>query len=133
MTVPEDYISAARELNEAQMRIYRRVRADGTSHRLAMVLALRKPPRANRRDERWRCTDESKSFRRAVPAGKYQAGLARYPGDPEAFVSSMSEARRVAERRGLQISDEPTNARTARQSEPDDDSVCELGNNLGAA
>lgn len=133
-TFDERELSAARaELAGGQLEHYMRCRDRGTSHALAMVLASRRAPLVNRRDERWRLTDEKATFRRRVPKGKYQAGLARYPGDPEAFVSSMGDAKKVAARRGLQILDEPANARSAVQNAPDDDSMCELGNNLGAA
>lgn len=47
--------------------------------------------------------------------GKYQAGLARYPGDPEAFVQSRADARRVADKRGLAIHHGPANSGGANQ------------------
>ena len=38
------------------------------------------------------------------PTGKWYSGpLARYPGDPEAWVDSLSDVRRIAERRNLNV------------------------------
>ncbi|MDZ7378494.1 MAG: hypothetical protein ONB06_04025, partial [candidate division KSB1 bacterium] len=45
--------------------------------------------------------------KRRFGGGKYVASLARFPGDPEAHISSMAEARRVLERRGWYSEDIP--------------------------
>lgn len=103
------------QLAPEELDAYERSRAKGTSHNLAMIFASGQAPRADRKDERWRACDESASFRRKVPRGKYQHGLARYPGDPEAFVSSRGEARRVADKRGMKILSAPPNSENPAQ------------------
>lgn len=98
-----------KRLDGAQRALYRKSVAKGNTHSFALMCATQCPPGGVFADERWRLSDESKSFRRNVPPGKYQTGLARYPGDPQAFVSSRSEAKKVAAKRGLTVTDRPAN------------------------
>jgi hypothetical protein len=125
-----DVVEARKCLDDVQFARYQTARSRNTGHGLALVIASRCPPRVIRRDERWRLTDERPSFGRSAPSGKYQAGLADFPGDPTAFVSSRHEAEKVAEAKGLSIIDEPVNARCALQNESDDDDLPELGDLL---
>ena len=47
--------------------------------------------------------------------GKYQAGLARYSGDPRAFVQSQGEARKRADEVGMKIVSGPNNNGSPQQ------------------
>lgn len=96
---------------------YERMRAEGTSHRLAEMFALQQPPMS--------CTDREfleghcngsqfagqehvGDYYRSVATaagqdvtGKvYLSGLAAYPGDPQAWVSGRGDVERVVRQRG---------------------------------
>lgn len=87
----------------------------GESHNMALIVATQQAPGGNFRDERWRLSDERETWRTDVPQGKYQAGLARYPGDKRAFVQSRSEAAALARKMGRTIHDGPVNHDNPRQ------------------
>jgi len=87
----------------------------GETRNMALIVATQQPPGGNFRDERWRLSDERAYWKKDVPQGKYQAGLARYPGDKRAFVQSASEAKRIADKMGLAITDRPINHDNPRQ------------------
>lgn len=110
------YIDALRDHYELCLK-------NGCSPRLAEMLAERKAPLARTNDEFMRGTCNGKQFegderrgeiyRKRAEAGgvsitgkKYIHGLARFPGDPEAWVSSDGEARRRAESRGWGVEDD---------------------------
>lgn len=88
---------------------------------MAMILAGGRAPSVSRRDERWRSSDESASFGKKMPRGKYQTGLASFPGDKSAIVQSKGEAEAVAKAKGITILQEPMNARTGIQYQPEPD------------
>ena len=89
---------------------YLRARSKGTGHNLAIIIASRAAPAMDRQDERWGTKRDPEAQARGINAvGKYQAGLARFPGDPQAVVSSRGDARRVAEKNGWTISKGPNN------------------------
>ena len=102
-------------LTEEQQAEYDAAIGRGESHNIAEIVASGKPPGMDLKDERWRLGDERAEWGKEVPKGKYQSGLARYPGDPEAFVSSRADARRLAQKRGLRIIDGPANRDNPRQ------------------
>jgi hypothetical protein len=93
------------ELAPEQRAEYARLRAQGQSHNIAVMLASCEAPTTNRTDDRWRSSDERREHGRRAPLGKYQPGLARFPGDPLAFVRSRAEAQRRAEEMDLEIID----------------------------
>lgn len=105
-------LEAHRELGESQRyERYRELRSAGESHSIALMLAARQAPGTDRTDERWQGQKDPEAHARGLKmTGKYQPGLARYPGDPRAIVSSRAEARKVAERAGWTITDRPANA-----------------------
>lgn len=100
---------------------YEEMRRDGTSHMLAEMFALQKPPRAND-DTTWlaaQSSDISGAFLDKMPeivqkaytepakeagvnikGSVYVPGIARHPGDPEAWVKNSSDIKRVVEKRG---------------------------------
>jgi len=95
---------------------YRRCRRKGTSRALARILASGKAPGTDRTDERWRLQRDPEAYARGLRCtGKYQPGLARFPGDPEAVVSSRAEARKVVDKNGWKIQDGPVNAENSVQ------------------
>lgn len=96
---------------------YIAMRLDGASHRLAEMIALGKPPMSDTdreflaghcngnqfEGEEWVGDLYQKQALAAGvdPKGKiYLSGLARFPGDPEAWVNGKSDAKRVCEQRG---------------------------------
>jgi hypothetical protein len=98
-------------------KFYEQMRKRGESHALAEMLALRKVPACRTDDLAFKGQKNGQQFagkealgnalakklRKAggSPAGKqYIGGLARFPGDPEAWVSSRGDIRRVVEKRG---------------------------------
>jgi len=101
----------------APMGAYVAMRLAGESRKMAAMLALRRGP-ALRTDSEFRrghtngsqfsaCPWVGTHHRRAAeragvdPAGKiYLSGLARYPGDPGAWVSGRGDIRRLVEDRG---------------------------------
>ncbi len=93
-------------------------RKEGTSHNLAEMFALAAPPMSNTDREflQGHCNgnqfigqEQIGDFYRKEaeaagvnPTGKvYMAGLANYPGDPEAWVSGRGDVQRVCEQRGF--------------------------------
>ena len=99
-------------------REYERMRADGLSHNLAEMFALQAPPQIAGTDNIFlegHCNGSQfdgqeyvgelyKAEARAAGVditGKvYLGGLARYPGDPEAWVSGRGDVKRICEQRG---------------------------------
>ena len=102
-------------LTDHQQARYEEIRAKGQSHSIAVMLASGHAPGAQRPDERWRGSDPSVEFQKKMPKGKYQAGLARYPGDHRAIVRSRGEARKRASELGLTIQDAPANSNAPAQ------------------
>lgn len=90
-------------LTPAQQAFYDDCRARGESHNMALMLACRQAPGMNKADER---------LRLAGPNGSYQAGLARYRGDPEAFVTSRADLNRKMQASGVVAADGPTGVKT---------------------
>lgn len=101
----------------SQQAFYLAMRLDGVGHRLAEMLALQRPPQSNTDREflMGRCNGsqfegrerEGDLYRSVAEAhgqdvsGKvYLGGLARFPGDPEAWVSGKGDVERVLDRRG---------------------------------
>lgn len=100
---------------------YEQMRKDGVSHNLAEMFAFQKPPRAND-DTTWLASQSSDIggaflddapeivqrhyVEQAEAAGVnikgsvYVPGLARHPGDPEAWVKNASEIKSRVEQRG---------------------------------
>lgn len=98
-------------------REYEEARESGTGHNLAKMCVLRKPPAvmtddvflAGRRNNAqfvnhpklghyYKGVAESKGI--STVGKTYISGLARYPGDPEAWVSGRGDAKNVLEKRG---------------------------------
>lgn len=90
---------------------------DGTSHNLAEMLALQQPPMPNTDREfmRGECNgnqfegqtwrgdyylEQANKAEVNVKGAKYMPGLARFPGDPEAWVWGMGDVRKRVEQRG---------------------------------
>lgn len=108
-------------LNPAVQDHYVQCRREGTGHRLAEMFALQAAP-ALETDTRWidghdasvnpesyygsRVLEDARAAgvntRRAV----YKSGLARYAGDPEAWVESRADCVRRAEALGLELEGE---------------------------
>lgn len=100
---------------------YVEMRRDGQSHNLAEMLAFQKPPRAND-DTTWLAgqssdiggaflddapeivqrayTEPAKAAGVNIKGSVYVPGLARHPGDPEAWVKNASEIKSRVEKRG---------------------------------
>lgn len=101
-----------------QQAAYERMRRRGESHSLAEMLALRKVPGCKTEDTfRKGFSDFNSQFMKnpalgerlarklreagGSPSGKrYMGGLARFPGDPEAWVGGRDDIRKVCEKRG---------------------------------
>jgi len=100
---------------------YEEMRAAGTTHKLAELLATRSFPGLNGTDKAFnrgrcngnqgeKCPDLYNYFQRIADAqgvsttGRYYChGLGRYPGDPRAWVSDTSDVLRIARERNLRI------------------------------
>lgn len=97
---------------------YVRMRREGVSHNLAEMFALQSPPQIAGTDsiftEGW-CNGNQfegqewvgNMYRREAEAAgvdvtgkRYLGGLARWPGDPEAWVSGRGDVKRICEQRG---------------------------------
>lgn len=101
------------ELTTQQKRFYCRCRTNGQSHNMGIVLASRQAPGSNRADER--------VLARGVN-GKYQSGLARYPGDPQAYVTSVTGphsdfARKLDEQGKVLVGDGPRGVKSEAMPE----------------
>jgi len=97
---------------------YNACRMDGVPHKLAEMFALGQPPMSNTDREflegQGGCYDQfggneflgnfyaaqAKKAGVSTTGKVYLSGLARYPGDPEAWVSGRGDAQRVLEQRG---------------------------------
>jgi peptidoglycan/xylan/chitin deacetylase (PgdA/CDA1 family) len=90
-------------LTQRQAVEYDRLRAKGQSHNMALIFATRQAPAMDRTDERLRAADDRREHGKRAPRGRYQSGLARFPGDPKAFVKSRGEARQRANAIGREI------------------------------
>jgi hypothetical protein len=97
---------------------YVRLRMEGVSHNLADMFSHQKPPRADddttflaarRPREQFAGTPylgdfyakEAKAKGMNISGCIYENGLARYPGDPDAWVSDRGEIRKKVEARGI--------------------------------
>ena len=117
--------------------VYEDIRAQGTSHKLAEMLAMKRGPslstdtrfRADLSDdpfdgvpEQFKLAYAAKATKAGInPTGKHYNGLlARFPGDPEALVSDRSDIRRVAEKRGLGVECGPVKTKM-REAPPDEE------------
>lgn len=82
--------------NPAIQAEYEAMRAAGESHKMAEMLALQAFPFGR---------DENRILMQGKESGKfYSSQLARYQGDPRAYVSSASDIRRIAQEDGLIVS-----------------------------
>lgn len=97
---------------------YNQMRADGLSHNLAEMFALQSPPQIAGTDSvflqghdcgnQFEGQEYAGDFYKAeatkagvnIKGKVYLGGLARYPGDPEAWVSGRGDVKRVCEERG---------------------------------
>src|SRR5271154_7062156 len=108
-------------MTPAQQAHYDRCIAEGTSPVLAEMFALGQPPMSNTDREFLAGTENGRQFegqeevgdyyrQEATKAGVnttgkvYKNGLARFPGDPEAWVSGRGDVQRVIEERGWNCS-----------------------------
>ena len=91
---------------------YEQMRRAGQSHAIAEMLALQQPP-ADKADRTFlaglapRAAEENRRLARkaerqgvSVSGATYLKSLARYNGDPEAFIRSRDDVKRVLEKRG---------------------------------
>lgn len=100
---------------------YEDCRRAGTAHGLAEMFALGQPPMSNSDREFLEATENGRQFQgnefagnfyrqEAAKAGVnttgkvYKAGLAAFPGDPEAWVSGRGDVQRLVEKRGWECS-----------------------------
>lgn len=109
--------------NYAVQRHYEECRKAGSSHRLSEMLALRQGP-SLQTDTRWltgHCngsqfaddprTQQMGEYYRSVARARgvstegaiYKSQLARFPGDPEAWVRSKADCVKVAAKRGMTL------------------------------
>jgi hypothetical protein len=112
-----DYEDAASQLFGEDFLHYVTCREGGTSHRLALMFALSRPPMSNTDREflEGHCNGSQFEDRpdhgdayQAVAAEEgvdttgavYMSGLAAYPGDPRAWIRGRDDARKVCEERG---------------------------------
>ena len=96
---------------------YQQCIANGCTPKLAEMLASRTPPMSNTDRELWEGHTNGQQFEKAPgigdyykrqarvagvdPKGKiYLSSLARYPGDPEAWVDGRGDIKRVLDKRG---------------------------------
>jgi hypothetical protein len=128
---------------------YARMRRMGESHRMAEILALRTFPATRTDKEFLKGTHEQ--FADAPGVGdRYKAiaeahglntnglvyirGLARFPGDPQAWVSGRGDVSRIAEERGWGVHGAVEVERREVEPEPDitvaDDIVADLATDL---
>ncbi len=100
---------------------YEKMRSEGTSHKLAEMFALQRPPRAND-DTTWLAsqsdaigganldgkpemvqkayTEPAKAAGVNIKGSVYVPGLAEFPGDPNAWVKNLSEVKSKVEKKG---------------------------------
>lgn len=98
--------------NPAIQAEYEAMRAKGESHNMAEMLALQQFPFSR---------DENQILFKGEESGKlYISQLARYPGDPRAYVSNASDVRRIAEEDNLTV-DGAVNVKRSRDVEPTPD------------
>lgn len=108
-------------LTPEQRERYASSRRKGQSHNFAIIAASQRCPGIPMRDERMRLSQDARRMGVRGASGKYQGALARFPGDPRAFVSSMAEARRVCDQLSseegcdVRLSDGPEHGGTGRQ------------------
>jgi len=106
--------------DKAKQVFYFQLRVDGQTHRMADMLAARKPPGSGYGDREfmqgaWGGKNISNPLsadyyrRMAAEHGvstdgmRYCPQLASFPGDPEAWVDSVGDVKRVAEKKGLKL------------------------------
>jgi hypothetical protein len=115
---------------------YQRMRIDGTSHKLAVMLASRSFPgvRTDATFNHGRCNGNQfethpalgDQYRRLADAagvsttGKfYSSGLADFPGDPTAWVSDRGDVLRVARLKGMRVRGDVEHDPGEREPMPD--------------
>lgn len=107
--------------NVSRQAFYVAMRLEGTSHSLAETLALQLPPGTKGTDRAYMegrvCGNQFEkhpaigNYYRKIAnkagvstTGKYYSGqLARFPGDPQAWVSSIDDVKRVADKENLGV------------------------------
>lgn len=74
---------------------YEKMRQNGESHGFAKMCALQRPPGTK---------GTEKALMQGATSGKrYISGLARFPGDPQAYVSGADDVLRIARERNLNV------------------------------
>lgn len=114
-------------------KLYEQMRADGSSHKLAEMLALQSPPMSN--TDREFLEGQHEQFAATPHHGDYYAkqakrhglantkgltympGLARFPGDPQAWVTGRGDVAKVVEKNGWAC-DGSVKVNAMRQEEP---------------
>lgn len=106
--------------NDAIQARYEKMRRDGQSHSMAEMLAFQKPPGSINTDRtfmeaemnnqqldsmgkvrRENLLKKAKAAGVSISGKVYKTSLARYPGDPRAWVSDLSDVKRVVEERNI--------------------------------
>lgn len=112
---PYETVSEIPEVQAA----YERMREEGQSHNMAEMLALRQCPSLN--------TDTRRMIGWSEP--RFSEQLARYPGDPEAWVSHPDDYRRVLRERGWGCRGS-INIKAADVEVPDDNKPYEVADDI---
>lgn len=125
---------------------YEDMREQGTSHRLAEMLALRQGP-ALSTDTRFSAGMSADPYdgvpgplkkayaakARAAgvnPEGKHYNGfLARFPGDPRALIADRGDLRRVAEERGIGLVSGPVKVKAA-ETQPEETTPYQVADDI---
>lgn len=101
---------------------YERCREEGTSHMLAEMFAFQSPPAADSDREFMFGHVNGNQFEKETQNGDayariakkhgvsttgkvYMRGLARFPGDPQAWISGKGDVIRIAEKEGFNVTD----------------------------
>lgn len=94
---------------------YEKCRAEGTSHKLAEMLAFQRPPMSNTDREFLEGTgsqfadtpqlgdayaEVAKAHGQSITGKVYMSGLARFPGDPKAWVTGRGDVAKVLDENG---------------------------------
>ena len=124
--------------NEAVQEAYEEMRRAGQSHNMSEMLALRQSPciksdttflhghcNGNQFEANPELGDHYKAIAAAagvnVQGAVYKSGLARFPGDPEAWVRDRGDVKRLCEQRGWGCEGDVTVKRQDFEPEPDID------------
>lgn len=104
-------------MTSEQVKHYNRCIAQGTSHMLAEMFALSQPPNGVSDQTYMRGHCSGSQFEKSPHMGnyykhiteqhggntvgkRYVSGLARFPGDPEAWITGRDDVKRLVEKRG---------------------------------